>query len=64
MKKVSYGKIVEARQEGTTVFIRFENGELEVTAYTDFIIRIFSDFSGVRPACPYHKNHSRLHPEP
>ena len=50
MKKVSYGKIVEAGQEGTTVFIRFENGELEVTAYTDFIIRIFSDLSGVRPA--------------
>ena len=44
MKKVSYGKIVEARQEGTTVFIRFENGELEVTAYTDFIIRIFPIF--------------------
>ena len=50
VKKVSYGKIVEARQEGTSVYITFENGELEVTAYTDLIIRIFSDLSGVRPA--------------
>ena len=49
MEKVSYGKIVKARQEGTSVFITFENGELEVTAYTDLIIRVFSDLSGVRP---------------
>lgn len=48
-KSISYGKIEKARQEGSTVFITFENGELEVCAYTDFIIRVFSDCSGVRP---------------
>lgn len=49
-KSISYGKIKKARQEGSTVFITFENGELEVCAYTDLIIRVFSDCSGVRPA--------------
>lgn len=49
-KSISYGKIKKARQEGSTVFITFENGELEVCAYTDLIIRVFSECSGVRPA--------------
>lgn len=48
-EKVLYGKITGARQNGSAVFVTFENGELEVTAYTDRIIRVFSDCSGVRP---------------
>ena len=48
-EKISFGKIAGARQEKSTVFILFENGELEVTAYTDTIVRIFSDCSDKRP---------------
>lgn len=29
--------------------MKYEYGELEITAYTDYIIRVFSDFSGIRP---------------
>lgn len=47
--KKLYGKLLEARQEGSAALIRFEDGELEITAYTDSIIRVFSDFSGIRP---------------
>lgn len=45
----SYGKLIRAKQEGTTVFVSFENGEMEITAYTDFIVRVFSDCSGIHP---------------
>ena len=46
--KKSYGKLLEAEQKGAAAIIRFENGELEITAYTDTIVRVFSDFSGIR----------------
>lgn len=48
-KKTEYGKIVKVRQENDEVFITFESGELEITALTDRIIRVFSDCCGIRP---------------
>lgn len=48
-EKMLFGKIVKTRRAGSTVFVLFEKGELEITAYTDYIIRVFSDCSGERP---------------
>ena len=48
-EKLFFGKIVKTRKEKNTVFILFEKRDLQITAYTDSIIRVFSDCSGENP---------------
>lgn len=49
-KEMPFGKIVKTEKTGDAVVVTFEHGELEITAYTDFIVRVFADLSGIHPA--------------